>query len=71
MNDMLLGPPAVDLARDPNVPSKKEQIRMAAAGMVTNILTEHIRANPGAVNATEIGTLVAAGAEKIEKFVTG
>ncbi len=79
MDGMLMGPPAVDLARDPNMPSKAEQLRVLALQLSTQVMVEMIRTAAGTqykggsldigVTPDNYGAHIAKAAEAMEKYL--
>jgi len=62
---MPMGPPHVDLARDPNAPTKAEQYKILCIQTVAQVLT----ANPSTIDPKTIGTDISKAAEVLYKLV--
>ena len=72
---LFMGPPqvpAIDLARDPNMPSKREQLRVLCLQLATQaVLTVSGHGDGGqAVAPDQVGTRIVGAAEAMEKYLT-
>lgn len=67
-NELFLGPPqvaGVDLARDPNMPTKAEQYRILCVQTVAQVLAS----SPETINPKTIGTDIKQAADVLYKYV--
>ena len=67
-DSLFLGPPqvaGVDLARDPNMPTKAEQYRILCVQTVAQVLAT----NPETINPKTIGSDIKAAADVLYKYV--